>query len=78
MNQPVAPVILSGGAGKLVTFGVQPAFPETDYGYIRAGAPTGLGRGSRAVDGYVEKTDAARAGARGSDAEAGAQTKEAG
>ena len=39
--------------GRLVTFGVQPATPETGYGYIEAGAETG--NGVRAVARFVEK-----------------------
>ena len=50
-------------AGRLVTFGVAPTGPESGYGYIRAGAPTGAGAGARVVDRFVEKPDAARAAA---------------
>ena len=49
--------------GKLVTFGVVPTRPETGYGYIRAGAPSGLGGEARIVDEFVEKPDAGRAAA---------------
>ncbi|WP_147653671.1 mannose-1-phosphate guanylyltransferase/mannose-6-phosphate isomerase [Vulcaniibacterium gelatinicum] len=40
--------------GRLVTFGIVPAGPETGYGYIRAAA----GEGVRAVEAFVEKPDA--------------------
>ncbi|KRG73719.1 mannose-1-phosphate guanyltransferase [Stenotrophomonas chelatiphaga] len=44
-------------AGKLVTFGIVPAGPETGYGYIKAAA----GEGARAVERFVEKPDLATA-----------------
>lgn len=44
--------------GRLVTFGIVPAGPETGYGYIRA---TGSGEGARAVQQFVEKPDRATA-----------------
>jgi len=46
-------------AGRIVTFGVTPERPATDYGYIRRGAS--LGAGMDAVDSFVEKPDAATA-----------------
>lgn len=45
--------------GRLVTFGIAPAKPETGYGYIRKGEP--LGEGAFAVRSFVEKPDAATA-----------------
>src|SRR5580704_10671037 len=45
--------------GMLVTFGVRPDRPATEYGYIRAGAA--LGSGGQAVDQFVEKPDLATA-----------------
>jgi mannose-1-phosphate guanylyltransferase len=39
----------------LVTFGVQPSFPSTGYGYLELGAPTG--RGARLVERFHEKPD---------------------
>lgn len=39
-------------AGKMVTFGVVPSFPETGYGYIKAGGTDGA---VRAVAEFVEK-----------------------
>ncbi len=43
--------------GKLVTFGIVPATPETGYGYIKAAA----GTGTRPVERFVEKPDLATA-----------------
>lgn len=45
--------------GRLVTFGIVPDAPETGFGYIRRGAP--LGEHGFAVEGFVEKPDAATA-----------------
>lgn len=42
-------------SGELVTIGIKPTRPETGYGYIRKG------EGPFAVDGFVEKPDAATA-----------------
>ena len=50
-------------SGALVTFGVHPVRPETGYGYIRAGLPTGPGTGACRVDRFVEKPDARTAAA---------------
>lgn len=48
-------------AGSIVTFGVQPSFPSTAYGYIQQGqALAGQGE-AHAVLRFVEKPDAARA-----------------
>jgi mannose-1-phosphate guanylyltransferase/mannose-6-phosphate isomerase len=44
---------------RIVTFGVRPSRPATEYGYIRAGAP--LGNGIFAIERFVEKPDAATA-----------------
>jgi mannose-1-phosphate guanylyltransferase/mannose-6-phosphate isomerase len=46
-------------AGKLVTFGIVPAAPETGYGYIRQAAA--CGDGTFAIERFIEKPDAARA-----------------
>lgn len=46
-------------AGKLVTFGIVPARPETGFGYIRAGTPHA--GGGREILAFVEKPDAATA-----------------
>ena len=48
-------------AGKLVTFGIVPTRPDTEYGYIRPGAPTGVSKSARFVDRFVEKPDAKEA-----------------
>jgi mannose-1-phosphate guanylyltransferase / mannose-6-phosphate isomerase len=50
-------------AGQLVTFGVEPSFPSTAYGYIRQGRPLAeLGDDAgHAVAAFIEKPDAARA-----------------
>lgn len=48
-------------AGKLVTFGIRPALPETGYGYIRAGAKLTRQDGSREISAFVEKPDATMA-----------------
>jgi len=47
--------------GKLVTFGIKPAKPETGYGYIRKGRR--LSPGVFAVDSFIEKPDAQTAAA---------------
>ncbi|ANY16785.1 mannose-1-phosphate guanylyltransferase/mannose-6-phosphate isomerase [Bordetella pseudohinzii] len=44
--------------GRLVTFGIQPTYAETGYGYIRAGA---VRQGVADVEAFVEKPDAATA-----------------
>ena len=44
-----------------MTFGVKPAWPETGYGYIRMGAPTGASASAHGVDRFIEKPDAATA-----------------
>lgn len=51
--QPIA------GAGRIVTFGVQPERPATEYGYIRPG--TEISGGVSAVAAFVEKPDAVTA-----------------
>ncbi|MFO1421542.1 MAG: mannose-1-phosphate guanylyltransferase/mannose-6-phosphate isomerase [Candidatus Competibacteraceae bacterium] len=48
------------GAGRLITFGIVPATPETGYGYIKAGAPLDES-GVCAVERFVEKPDLATA-----------------
>ena len=59
----VRAAVREAAGGKLVTFGVAPACPETGYGYIKSGAPTGLGGEACVVDGFVEKPDAEEAAA---------------
>jgi mannose-1-phosphate guanylyltransferase len=41
--------------GKLVTFGIKPAYPETGYGYLKIGRSVGVG--GFKVDGFIEKPD---------------------
>lgn len=50
-------------AGAIVTFGIQPARPETGYGYIRRGAPFPGAPGCFRAARFVEKPDAAAAAA---------------
>lgn len=49
--------------GDLVTFGITPTRPETGYGYIKAGMPTGSNSTVLRVDRFVEKPDLATADA---------------
>src|ERR1700729_997352 len=46
--------------GHIVTFGINPTFPATNYGYIRPGARLD-GGAAFAVDSFIEKPDAATA-----------------
>jgi mannose-1-phosphate guanylyltransferase/mannose-6-phosphate isomerase len=48
--------------GRIVTFGIRPAYPATNYGYIRPGRRLD-GGAALAVDAFVEKPDAATAAA---------------
>ena len=48
-------------SGRLVMFGITPDRPETDYGYIRPGAPLDGAAGVHSVEGFCEKPDRARA-----------------
>ena len=59
----VRAAVEEAAAGRLVTFGVAPDRAETGYGYIRAGAPTGVSGAALAVERFVEKPDAPRAAA---------------
>jgi len=43
--------------GDLLTFGIEPARPETGYGYIRAGAPASDNSAVCPVERFVEKPD---------------------
>ena len=52
-RKAVAAAQSAADAGKLVTFGIVPAGPETGYGYIKAAS----GEGVRAVERFVEKPD---------------------
>jgi mannose-1-phosphate guanylyltransferase/mannose-6-phosphate isomerase len=59
----VARALPASADGHLVTFGIQPAEPHTGYGYIRRGAPLPGRAGCHLVERFVEKPDAATAGA---------------
>jgi len=48
-------------AGSIVTFGVQPSFPSTAYGYIQQGAALPGQGNAHAVQCFIEKPNAARA-----------------
>ncbi len=51
-------------AGGIVTFGISPSRPETGYGYLRLAPGSNAGAGlPQALDGFVEKPDAAAAAA---------------
>jgi mannose-1-phosphate guanylyltransferase / mannose-6-phosphate isomerase len=53
--------MVAAAGGRIVTFGIPPTFPATNYGYIRPGAKLD-GGSAFAVDAFVEKPDAATAG----------------
>ena len=53
--------VRAAGAGSLVTFGIDPAYPATGYGYIKAGEA--IGPGAAKVERFVEKPDRAGAAA---------------
>jgi len=53
--------VAAAADGRIVTFGIPPTFPATNYGYIRLGAKLDGGP-AFAVDAFVEKPDAATAG----------------
>ncbi len=59
----VRAAVREAAAGHLVTFGVVPNRAETGYGYIKAGAATGVSAHGCRVDRFVEKPDAAGAAA---------------
>jgi mannose-1-phosphate guanylyltransferase/mannose-6-phosphate isomerase len=48
---------IAAAEGLIVTFGIEPTYPATSYGYIRAGEKLN-GGAVRAVDSFVEKPDA--------------------
>jgi mannose-1-phosphate guanylyltransferase / mannose-6-phosphate isomerase len=52
--------VTAAAEGRIVTFGVNPTFPATQYGYIRPGSALN-GGAVRAVESFVEKPDAATA-----------------
>ncbi len=53
LHRRIADALRLAQAGYIVTFGIQPAYPETGYGYIEAGAAVG-GNGFK-VKRFVEK-----------------------
>ena len=59
--QACSEAVAAAGEGRIVTFGVNPTFPATNYGYIRPGARLSGGT-ALAVESFVEKPDAATAG----------------
>lgn len=52
---------VAAAQGKLVTFGIEPAHPETGYGYIQSGAALAAAEGCFEVARFVEKPDAVTA-----------------
>ena len=44
-------------AGRIMTLGIEPTWPATDYGYIRKGAPVAAAPGVHVVESFVEKPD---------------------
>jgi mannose-1-phosphate guanylyltransferase/mannose-6-phosphate isomerase len=52
--------VIAAAEGRIVTFGIRPTFPATNYGYIRPGAKLD-GAAALAVESFVEKPDAATA-----------------
>lgn len=61
LRRAVASAASAAAKGHLVTFGIRPKGPATGYGYIAAGAPLAGGKGTRAVERFVEKPDAKKA-----------------
>lgn len=57
----VARGMTSVSAGQLVTFGIQPVYPETGYGYLELAAPPSQDGAPLPLTRFVEKPDAARA-----------------
>lgn len=61
--QAARAAVREAAEGRLATFGAAPAYPETGYGYIQAGAPTGASAEGRIVERFVEKPTADAAAA---------------
>jgi mannose-1-phosphate guanylyltransferase / mannose-6-phosphate isomerase len=60
-TQACRAAVAAAAEGRIVTFGIKPTFPATNYGYIRPG--TALNGGAAfAVAAFVEKPNAATAG----------------
>ena len=53
--------VVAARQGRIVTFGMRPAAPETGYGYIEIGAPLADAPGVFDVTRFIEKPDATRA-----------------
>jgi mannose-1-phosphate guanylyltransferase / mannose-6-phosphate isomerase len=51
---------VAAAEGRIVTFGIEPTYPATNYGYIRPGVQLN-GSSVRTIDAFVEKPDAATA-----------------
>jgi mannose-1-phosphate guanylyltransferase / mannose-6-phosphate isomerase len=60
-HRAVAHGLFAAEEGRLVTFGIAPNRPETDYGYIQVGTPLQNGDSVFGVDRFVEKPDAQEA-----------------
>jgi mannose-1-phosphate guanylyltransferase/mannose-6-phosphate isomerase len=54
-HRAVAQAAKAAQLNKLVTFGIQPSYPETGYGYIKAGDPLFDDGSAFAVERFVEK-----------------------
>jgi mannose-1-phosphate guanylyltransferase / mannose-6-phosphate isomerase len=57
----VAAAAAPARAGAVMTLGIEPTRPATDYGYIRRGPTLEAGAGAHAVERFVEKPDQAGA-----------------
>jgi len=62
-HKAIGQAALAAADGKVVTFGIQPARPETGYGYIRKGAANPGSENTYQVSEFVEKPNAERAAA---------------
>jgi mannose-1-phosphate guanylyltransferase / mannose-6-phosphate isomerase len=60
-KEACAEAAAAAAEGLIVTFGINPTFPATSYGYIRPGAKLN-GGAALAVEAFVEKPDAGTAG----------------
>lgn len=60
-EQAVKKAAQAANNGRLVTFGIQPASPETGYGYIQSGSALADSEGCFEVARFVEKPDLATA-----------------
>lgn len=60
-HEAIGKAAAAAEAGFLATFGIEPATPETGYGYILSGEPLGEVPGAFRVERFVEKPDRERA-----------------